>query len=261
MLNTPLVNVMVKAVRKAARSLSRDFGEVEQLQVSMKGPADFVSAADKRAEEILFEELTAARPGYGFLMEEGGTVAGSDTTHRWLIDPLDGTTNFLHGIPLFVISVALEREGELVAGVIYNPITDELFTAEKGKGAFFNDRRMRVAARTDLGQAVVSTGIPHMARGDHAGFVRELVAVMPKVAGVRRTGSAATDLAWVAAGRLDGYWERGLSAWDVAAGIVLVREAGGIVTDLDLRDTMLKTGNIIATYDPLHRPLLKLVTA
>ena len=260
--SSALINVMVAAARKAGRSLARDFGEVEQLQVSLKGPANFVSAADHRAEDILFTELSRARPGYGLLMEERGEVKGADGSHRWIVDPLDGTTNFLHGIPLFAISIALEREGELVAGLVYNPATDETFAAEKGKGAYINDRRrLRVAARTELAISVLGTGIPHMGRPDHALFLKELRTVMAVSAGVRRTGSAAIDLAWAAAGRLDGFWERGLRAWDMAAGIVILREAGGYVTDSDGKDKMLETGNIVAGNETIHAKLLKLLKA
>src|SRR5436190_6015372 len=225
MLHSALLNVMIKAARLAGRRLKRDFGEVEKLQVSLKGPANFVTAADRKAEEILREELAKARPGYGFIGEESGRHEGSDTTHRWIVDPLDGTTNFLHGIPQFAISIGLERDGTVVAGVIYNPATDELFTAERGKGAFLNDRRLRVAGRRHLGDAVVACGLPHIGRGDLALFRREIAGVQEKVAGIRRFGAAALDLAWIAAGRFDGYWERELSPWDMAAGLLLVREA------------------------------------
>lgn len=257
--HSPTLTVMVQAARKAARTLIRDFGEVEQLQVSVKGPGDFVSAADLRAEETLREELGRARPGYGFLLEEGGTVEGTDKSHRWIIDPLDGTTNFLHGIPLFAINIALEREGEIIAGLTYNPISDELFWAEKGKGAFVNDRRLRVAARRDLSQAVVCTGIPHIGGKSHALFLNELATIMPQVAGVRRTGSCAIDMAFVAAGRFDAYWERGLNAWDLAAGIILVREAGGTLTDLNNKSDVLGTGSVLATNEALHRPLMNII--
>ena len=254
-----LMNVMLGAARKAARSLARDFGEVEQLQVSLKGPANFVSAADTRAEEILHAELTRARPGYGLLMEERGDVAGADRTHRFIVDPLDGTTNFLHGIPHFAISIALERDGDLVAGLILNPATHDIFTAERGKGAFLNDRRLRVAARTELGAAVIGTGIPHSGRPSHDLFLKELGAVMATTAGVRRMGAAALDLAWTAAGRLDGFWERNLRPWDLAAGIVILREAGGYVSDADGKDGMLDTGSVVAGNEPIHRHLLKLL--
>jgi myo-inositol-1(or 4)-monophosphatase len=246
MLRSPLLNVMIKAARHAGRTLKRDFGEVEHLQVSLKGPANFVSAADRRVEEMLREELLRARPGYGFLGEEGGRQEGTDRTHTWIVDPLDGTTNFLHGIPQFAISIGLERDGAIVAGVVYNPANDELFTAERGKGAFLNDRRLRVAARRRLAEAVIACGLPHYGRGDLELGRRELTAVQEKVAGLRRFGSAALDLAWTAAGRLDGYWERNLSPWDVAAGLLLVREAGGFVTDIDGGDAVMRTGDIVA---------------
>jgi len=256
-----LMNVMIGAARKAGRSLTRDFGEVEQLQVSVKGPGNFVTAADLRAEDILFKELSKARPGYSFLMEERGEIAGDDRTHRWIIDPLDGTTNFMHGVPLFAISIGLEREGQLVAGLVYNPISDELFAAEKGKGAYLNDRRrLRVAARKNLSEALVTTGIPHLGRPGHALFLRETKEVIKHVAGVRRTGSASLDLAWLAAGRFDAYWERNIKPWDMAAGIVLVREAGGAVSDLSGGAEMLDRGDILATNSTLQKELLPLLT-
>ncbi len=251
-----LLNVMIGAARKAARSLKRDFGEVEKLQVSLKGPANFVSSADRRAEEILRTELAKARPGYGFLGEEGGRHEGTDKTHTWIVDPLDGTTNFLHGLPQFAISIGLERADTVVAGVIYNPITDELFTAERGKGAFLNDYRLRVAARKRMTDAVVACGLPHYGRGQLELGRAELAAVQEKVAGLRRFGSAALDLAYVAAGRFDIYWERNLSPWDMAAGILMVREAGGFVTDLDGHDAMFAKGHIAAGNEPLHKELL-----
>ncbi len=251
-----LMNVMTQAARKAGRGLARDFGEVEHLQVSVKGPADFVTAADMRAEKILFEELSRARPGYGFLMEERGHVEGADKTHRWIVDPLDGTTNFLHGIPLFAISLALEREGEIVAALIFNPASGELFTAERGKGAFLDDRRIRVAGRTGLDTAIIATGIPHLGKPDHDLFLRECGHVMSTSAGVRRMGAAALDLAWVAAGRFDGFWERNLSAWDIAAGALLVREAGGFVSGLNGKQDMLETGGVIAGNADIHRALI-----
>jgi myo-inositol-1(or 4)-monophosphatase len=250
---SPTLNVMITAARKAGRSLVRDFGEVEQLQVSIKGPANFVSAADHRAEEIIFRELSKARPGYGFLMEERGEIEGADKTHRWIVDPLDGTTNFLHSNPLFAISIGLEREGQLVAGVIYNPAADELFTAEKGKGAYLNDRRLRVAARTSLSDALVTTGIPHRGREGHPRFLKEMELLMREVAGIRRTGSAALDLAYVAAGRFDAYWEHNLKPWDLAAGVVIVREAGGFVSDLQGGDKFLQSGDVLAANATLHK--------
>ena len=254
-----LMNVMIGAARKAGRGLVRDFGEVEQLQVSVKSPANFVSNADHKAEEVLFRELSRARPGYSFLMEEGGQVDGADTTHRWIIDPLDGTTNFLHGIPHFAISIGLEREGHLVAGLIYCPVSDEIFTAEKGKGAFLNDRRLRVANRKSLEDTVVATGIPHRGRGRHDRFLAEAAAVLKTVAGVRRTGAAAIDLAWTAAGRFDAYWEHDIQPWDMAAGIVLIREAGGFATDIDGGQAMFEAGSILTANSSLHPALLKLL--
>jgi myo-inositol-1(or 4)-monophosphatase len=259
MLRSATLNVMTAAARKAGRSLKRDFGEVENLQVSMKGPADFVSAADRRAEEIVFAELAKARPGYGFLGEEGGRREGDDKTHSWIVDPLDGTTNFLHGIPQFAISIALEREGVLVAAVIYNPANEELFQAERGKGAFLNDQRLRVAARRRLSDAVIACGVPHFGRGDLALFRTELAAVQERVAGLRRFGAAALDLAWVAAGRFDAFWERDLSPWDMAAGLLLVREAGGFATDLDGGDAIFGKRQVIAGNEFLHKALLQIL--
>jgi myo-inositol-1(or 4)-monophosphatase len=255
-----LLNVMEAAARKAGRSLKRDFGEVANLQVSMKGPANFVSAADHRAEEILRTELLKARPGYGFLGEEGGFREGTDKTHAWVVDPLDGTTNFLHSIPHFCISIALLREGTPIAGLIYNPANDEFFTAERGRGAFLNNRRIRVAARRRLAEAVVCCALPHHGRGDLALFRREMEAIQDKVAGLRRFGAAALDLAYIAAGRFDAYWERGLSAWDFAAGVLVVREAGGFVTDLEGHERTMNTpGDLIAGNEFMHREVLALL--
>lgn len=264
MLRSALLNVMVQAARKAGRGLKRDFGEVEQLQVSLKGPANFVSIADQRAEDVLRAELAKARPGYGFLGEESGRHDGTDTTHTWIVDPLDGTSNFLHGIPHFAVSIALMREDTIVAGVIYNPATEELYMAERGKGAFLEDRRLRVAARKRTEEAIVACGLPHHGRGD-AEFLalsrREIAEVQARFAGLRRFGAAALDLAWLAAGRFDGYWERNLAPWDMAAGILLVREAGGFVSDLDDGDAMLAKGHIVAGNEPMHRALLALLKA
>jgi myo-inositol-1(or 4)-monophosphatase len=256
-----LMNMMFAAARKAGRALSRDFGEVENLQVSMKGPGDFVTAADRRSEKILYDELSKARHGYGFLMEEAGMVEGPDKSHCWIIDPLDGTTNFLHSIPHFAISIALQRESELVAGLIYNPVNNDLFTAEKGKGAFLNDRRLRVAARSKLEDAVVVTGIPHRGKGAHEAYLTKLAAVMNAVSGVRRSGAASLDLAWTAAGRYDAYWEEDIKPWDVAAGIVILREAGGYVSDIRGGKAMLEDGSIIAGNETMQRSLKRLVGA
>ena len=256
---SPALNVMVSAARKAGRGLIRDFGEIENLQVSMKGPADFVSTADKRTENQLLEELTRARPGYCFLLEEAGLVEGPDKSHRFIIDPIDGTTNFLHGIPHFAISIGLERDGQLVSALVFNPVTDEMFVAEKGQGAYLNDKRLRVAARKKLNESLLATGIPFLGHGDHENFSAELAAAMGRTAGVRRFGAASLDLAYVAAGRFDGFWERGLSPWDVAAGMLLVREAGGVVTDLDGGARALEAGHILASNEPLHPQVLKLL--
>ena len=256
MARSALLNVMVQAALKAGRGLARDFGEVENLQVSLKGPGDFVSAADRKADETLIAELTRVRPGYAFLTEETGVIAGTDKSNRWIVDPLDGTTNFLHGIPLFAVSIALERDGQLVAGVIFNPILNELYVAERGQGAYLNDRRLRVAARRNAAEAVVATGTPNVGRGGHDEFIGELRAVMASTAGVRRCGSAALDLAWVASGRFDGFWERGLNPWDIAAGIVIVQEAGGLVSGAGGDNDMMETGAIVAGNETIHATLL-----
>jgi myo-inositol-1(or 4)-monophosphatase len=253
------LNVMIKAARRAGRSLKRDLGEVENLQVSLKGPRNFVTAADRRAEEIVREELAKARPDYGFLGEEGGAHAGADNSHRWIVDPLDGTTNFLHGIPHFAVSIALERSGVVVAALTYNPANEELFVAERGKGAFLNDRRIRVAARKQLADAVVGCGLPHFGRGDLALARREIFAAQQHFGGLRRFGAATLDLAWVAAGRFDAFWESNLSPWDMAAGMLLVREAGGFVSDLDGGDAVLTKGHVAAGNDTMHRELLRLL--
>jgi myo-inositol-1(or 4)-monophosphatase len=262
---SPHLTVMANAAQKASKRLLRDFNEVEQLQVSVKGPSDFVSQADMRAEQTLREELNKARPGYAFLMEESGASGSQNWSWRWVVDPLDGTSNFLHGIPHWAISIALERRlqdgtSELAAGVIYAPAVDELFWAEKGAGAFVNERRLRVSARRDLSDALFATGIPFAAVSAprRLAFARTLSLLMPKVAGIRRFGAAALDLAWVAAGRYDGYWELGLKRWDLAAGALLVREAGGFVTDPaghDPRDT----GDVVAANPHLHPALSEAV--
>lgn len=259
MARSAIINVMVQAAMKAGRSLARDFGEVQNLQVSLKGPGDYVSQADRKAEEIIHAELSRARPAYSFLMEERGAVAGDDDQHRWIVDPLDGTTNYLHGIPIFAISIALERQGQIVAGVIYNPAMDELFTAERGGGAFMNDRRLRVAARSKLSDAVITTGIPHLGRGHHGHALIELKNVMGEAAGIRRFGAASLDLAYVAAGRVDGYWERWLSPWDMAAGILMVKEAGGFCSDITGGQNMIDDGTIVAANEPVHRQLLRML--
>ena len=259
--HSALLNVMIAAARKTARTLKRDFGEVENLQVSLKGPANFVSAADRRAEETLYEELSKARPNYGFLGEEGGMREGADKSHRWIVDPLDGTTNFLHGIPQFAISVGLEREGVIVAGLVYNPANDELYVAEKGTGAFLNDRRIRVAGRMNLADCVIACGIPHLGRGDVNLSRREIGAVQVNVAALRHYGATALDLAYVAAGRFDGYWDRVLKPWDLAAGIILVREAGGYAFDCDGGEDMLEKGDIVVGNETVAKELLRVLKA
>ena len=259
MARSALLNIMVQAAMKAGRKLSRDFGEVEQLQVSLKGPGDFVSSADKTAEKTIYEELSKARPEIGFLMEESGVIKGKDPQNRWIVDPLDGTTNFLHSIPVFGISIALEREGEIVAAVVYNPAMDELYTAEKGRGAFMNDRRLRVANRRELTDCVFVTGIPHLGRPGHSEHLEEQRRVMLNSAGIRRFGAASIDLCFVAAGRFDGYWETGLSPWDIAAGILIVKEAGGYVSDLEDGNDMFGTTSIIAGNEIIRKKLLAVV--
>lgn len=261
MIRSPLMTVMVDAVLKAAKGLRRDFGEIENLQVSRKGPGDFVSVADHKSEKILHEALLKARPDFGFVMEESGTIEGKDTANRWHIDPLDGTLNFLHGVPHFSISLALERDGAYFAGVVYDPIKDELFIAEKGKGAFLNNRRLRVSARKDLSDCLVGTGISPSARARFPQFMAEMSVMMDKTAGIRRLGSAALDLAYVASGRLDGFWETGLNSWDVAAGVVLVREAGGFVTDLQGNDYRVDSASLVAANTNIHKSLAQTVAA
>jgi myo-inositol-1(or 4)-monophosphatase len=256
---SPILNVMGNAALKAARGLIRDFGEVEHLQVSVKGTGEFVSTADLKAERTLKAELKKARPGYAMLFEEGGAEPGSDARHRWIVDPLDGTTNFLHGIPHFAISIALERDDEIVAGVVYEPIRDEMYWAEKGAGAYVNDRRLRVSARRQLAEAVIGTGIPYGDRADGRAYMATLAGVMAATSGVRRMGAAALDLAYVAAGRYDGFWEFGLSPWDIAAGILLVREAGGYVSDLTGGHGMMASGDVLAANDHLHLPLAAVI--
>lgn len=257
--HSALITVMDRAARKAAPKLRRDFGEVSQLQVSRKGPADFVSNADHAAERTLREVLQQARPDFGFLLEEAGEIAGAEGRPRWIVDPLDGTSNFLHGVPHFAISIAVEEQGEIVAGLVYQPLTDESFWAEKGRGAWLQDRRLRVSARRDLKDCLIATGVPFHGHGDGDQFQTILGAVMGEVAGIRRFGSAALDLAWVAAGRFDGFWETGLEPWDVAAGLLLVREAGGYATDFRGGERAIERREVLAANDQIHNRLHKLV--
>ncbi len=259
---SPLITVMTRAAIKASRGLKRDFGEVENLQVSKKGPADFVSAADIKADKTLREELGHARPEFGFLTEESGETIGTDEhQRRWIIDPLDGTTNFLHGLPHFAISIALEERGELVAAVVYDPIKDEMFTAEKGAGAFLNDRRIRVSGRSSLNAAVLGSGAPFLGHGDRAMFLKEVDAITAVTAGIRRWGTASLDLAYVACGRFDGFWERDLSPWDVAAGVLLIREAGGQVSTIKGNPFKFDGDGILAANLELHPVLIKTLRA
>lgn len=255
-----LITVMERAVRKAAPRLRRDFGEVQNLQVSRKGPADFVSMADRQAEETIVDELRKARPDWGLLLEEGGEIKGDPSKPRWIVDPLDGTSNFLHGIPHFAISIAVDDPvGGITHGMVYQPLTDEGFWAEKGRGAWVQGNRLRVSSRRDLADSLVATGIPFLGHGDFTQWSRIFGAVAPEVAGIRRFGSAALDLAWVAAGRYDAFWESGLKPWDVAAGWLLVKEAGGFVTDFRGADRAVEKGEVLAANDQLHSRLHKLV--
>ncbi len=253
------LNLMIKAARKAGRSLVKDFREVENLQVSAKGPGDFVSKADREAERIIRDELMTARPTYGWVGEETGAAEGADPTRRWIVDPLDGTTNFLHGLPHWAVSIALEHKGEIVAGVIFDAAKDELYFAEKGMGAWMNETRLRVSGRRSMIEAIFGTGIPFGGRSTLPASLQDLARLMPVCAGVRRWGAASLDLAYVASGRLDGYWERGLQPWDMAAGIVLVREAGGFVGPVREGRDMLESGSIIAGNGELYQPLCKIL--
>lgn len=239
------LNVMIKTARRAGRALLKDFREVEELQVSMKGPGDFVSRADRNAEELVRDALMEARPTYGFLGEEGTEIEGEDPTRRWIVDPLDGTTNFLHAMPHWAISIALEHKGKITAGVIYDPVKDEMFFAEKGEGAYLNDRRIRVSARTRLIESVFATGLPFAGGKYLPAALQDLGRLLPACAGVRRWGAASLDMAYVAAGRYEGFWERGLRPWDIAAGIIIVQEAGGFVEPIRDTQILLQDGHII----------------
>jgi myo-inositol-1(or 4)-monophosphatase len=259
-----LLTIMDRAARKAGAKLRRDFNEVQHLQVSRKGPADFVSKADRQAERMLYDELSHARPDWGFVMEEAGIIEGDPTKPRFIIDPLDGTSNFLHGIPHFAISIAVEEprpdgRGEVITGLVYQPLTDESFWAEKGRGAWLQDQRLRVSARRNLDESLIATGIPFLGHGDMAQWGRIFGAVAPQVAGIRRNGAASLDLAWVAAGRFDGYWEADLQIWDVAAGMLIVREAGGFITDFRGGDRAIERNEYLAGNDAVHSKLHKLV--
>jgi len=253
------LNLMIKAARKAGRALVKDFREVENLQVSSKGPGDFVTKADRESERLIKEDLMTGRPTYGWLGEETGAADGADPTRRWIVDPLDGTTNFLHGMPHWAVSIALEHKGEIVSGVVYDAAKDELFWAEKGAGAWMNDRRMRVSGRRVMQDAVFGTGVPFGAKKTLPAMLGDLARLMPACAGVRRWGAAALDMAYVAAGRFDGYWERELHAWDIAAGILLVKEAGGMTGPIRDGDNPLETGDILCCNDALFTPFSKII--
>jgi len=253
------LNVMIKAARKAGRSLVKDFREVENLQVSMKGAGDFVTRADIAAEQIIKDELMRARPTYGWLAEEGGGEPGQDPTRRWIVDPLDGTTNFLHGLPHWAVSIALEHKGEVIAGVIFDPAKDEIFIAEKGQGAFINESRLRVSGRNKMIESLFVTGLPRGTKPDLPETLQDLARLLPACSGVRRWGAASLDLAYVAAGRFDGYWERGLNAWDIAAGLVILREAGGLVEPIDPAGNSLEDGEVLAANEAIFAKFAKII--
>ncbi|MBE1284928.1 MAG: inositol monophosphatase [Rhodobacteraceae bacterium] len=259
MIGSANLNIMIKAARKAGRSLVKDFREVENLQVSMKGAGDFVSKADIAAEQILKEELLTARPTYGWLAEEGGEINGKDPTRRWIVDPLDGTTNFLHGLPHWAISIALEHKGQIVAGVVYDAAKDEMFFAEKGAGAWMNETRIRVSGRIRMIESIFATGVPFGGRADLPATLQDLARLMPVCAGVRRWGSAALDMAYVAAGRYDGFWERRLNPWDLAAGVIIVKEAGGLIQPLDAEGDILTDGEVICSNEPIFENFSKVI--
>lgn len=253
------LNVMMKTARKVGRALLKDFTEVENLQVSAKGPGDFVSRADRQAEETIREELMHARPSYGFVGEEGKEIAGEDPTRRWIVDPLDGTTNFLHGLPHWAVSIALEHKGAIIAGVIYDPVKDEMFYAEKGTGAWMNESRIRVSARHRLIESIFATGLPFAGRADLPETLQDLARLLPACAGVRRFGAASLDLAYVAAGRYDGFWERNLQPWDLAAGLVIAREAGAIVEPLNAAGDIITDGEVICSNEPVFEAFAKVI--
>ena len=256
-MDSPLINIMIKAAKKASRGLRRDFNELENLQVMTKGPANFVTAADIRTQNTIYDELSYAKPDWSFIMEESKPIRGSNPNSKFIIDPIDGTTNFMHGNPNFAISIAAEIDNKLEAALIYSPITDEMFIAERGKGAFLNDKRIRVASRKKLSESILITGIPHLGRGDIDLFLREMKILIPEVAGIRRSGSAALDLAWLAAGRYDAFWERGLASWDIAAGILMIKEAGGYAQGINGKDSDMWDGNIISGNEDILNALIE----
>jgi myo-inositol-1(or 4)-monophosphatase len=253
------LNVMMKTARRAGRALLKDFGEVENLQVSTKGPGDFVTRADKNAEFMIREALMDARPTYGFLGEEGTEIEGADPTRRWIVDPLDGTTNYLHGLPHWAVSIALEHKGQIVIGVIYDPMKDELFFAEKGSGAWLNEKRLRVSGRSKMSESIFSTGLPFAGRADLPATLQDLARILPTCAGVRRWGAASLDLAYVAAGRYDGFWERRLKSWDMAAGLIIVREAGGMVESINPANNIIESGEVICGAEAIYEKFSKVI--
>lgn len=253
------LNLMIKAARKAGRSLVKDFREVENLQVSSKGPGDFVTKADREAERIIKEELRSARPSYGWLGEETGGEDGEDPTRRWIVDPLDGTTNFLHGLPHWAVSIALEHKGEIVAGVVFDAAKDELYWAEKGAGAFMNETRLRVSGRNRMIESIFATGVPFGGKSTLPATLQDLARLMPVCAGVRRWGAASLDLAYVAAGKYEGYWERGIQPWDMAAGLILVKEAGGFVGPVREGRDIFESGAVIAANGEMFGPMCKIL--
>ena len=258
-LTSPNINVMVNACRKASKVLIRDFGEVEKLQVSVKGPGDFVTITDKKVEKILIDELTKARPNYSVLSEETGEIK-NDEEFRWIIDPIDGTANFLHGIPHFAISVGLEKKGEIICGIIYDPIKDEMFTGEKGNGSYINNQRMRVSGRKKLKDCIIFTGGPRQTAQDKELSLKEYKNLSLKLlTPIRKMGSAALDMAYVAAGRCDGFWQRNLNHWDIAAGIVLVKEAGGFIKDFKGENKYIENENILVTNSYISEEMLEIL--
>ncbi|AZV78779.1 inositol monophosphatase [Parasedimentitalea marina] len=259
MIGSANLNIMIKAARKAGKSLVKDFREVENLQVSVKGAGDFVSKADIAAEKILKEELLGARPTYGWMAEESDEIPGQDPTRRWIVDPLDGTTNFLHGLPHWAVSIALEHKGKIVAGVIFDAAKDEMYFAEKGTGAWMNETRIRVSGRHRMIESIFATGLPFAGRSDLPATLQDLARILPACAGVRRWGSAALDMAYVASGRYEGFWERRLNAWDLAAGIILVQEAGGLVQGLDPEGNIVETGEVICANEPIFENFAKVI--
>tara|TARA_Y100000590_G_scaffold169972_1_gene194544 strand:+ start:1183 stop:1968 length:786 start_codon:yes stop_codon:yes gene_type:complete len=258
-LSSANINVMVKACRKAAKTLIRDFGEIENLQVSLKGPGDYVTASDKKVEKILIDELQKARPSYSILSEEIGEI-NNDKSFRWIIDPIDGTSNFLHGIPHFAMSVALEHEKEIICGIVYDPIKDEMFAAEKNNGSYVNNKRMRVSARSKLKECIIFSGGPRYESKNKELVFEEYKKFSLKVnTAIRKLGSASLDMAYVAAGRCDGFWQRDLNYWDIAAGIILIKESGGLVTDFKGENEYIQNKTILATNSKIKNEMIEVL--